>query len=64
MKFTDYRYIALWMSGYFNGKKDNTVIDPQKLAADSERLYQYCLGLGKPDELVFNAAVDLFGKDK
>jgi len=62
MKITDYRYIALWLSGYFNGKRDNTLVDPQKLAADEEKLYQYCLG--KPDVLVFKAAGDLFGKDK
>ena len=62
MKITDYRYIALWLSGYFNGKKNNTIVDPQKLAAQEEQLYQYCLG--KPDVLIFKAASDLFGTDK
>jgi hypothetical protein len=54
---TDYKNIALWLSGYFNGRKDNMLVDPQKLEAASDKLYQYCLR--KPDVLIFKAAGDL-----
>jgi len=60
MKITDYKYIALWLSGYFNGRKGNLLVDPQKFSADTEKLYQYCLG--RPDVILFKAAGDLFDK--
>src|SRR5215468_4403489 len=30
-KVTDPRNIAIWISGYYNGKRNNTVIDTQQL---------------------------------
>jgi hypothetical protein len=33
-KVTDPRYIAIWLSGYYNGKRDNTVIDTQAMEGE------------------------------
>lgn len=41
-KVTDPRYIALWLSGYYNAKRNNTVIDPQALTRDTDKVRQYC----------------------
>ena len=35
--------IAIWLSGYYNGKRGNTVIDTQGLDANSKKLLGYCL---------------------
>jgi acid stress chaperone HdeB len=41
---TDPRYIAIWLSGYYNGKRNNTVIDPQALKDNSDKVTDYCRG--------------------
>jgi hypothetical protein len=58
-KITSPNNIALWLHGYFNGKKGNTIIDTQRLSANSNKLLQYCLR--KPDELVMEAVTKVFG---
>ena len=35
-------YIALWISGYYNGKRDNTMIDIEALKADVGKVRDYC----------------------
>lgn len=34
--------IAVWMSGYFNGKQGVTVIDPDKFDANATKVEAYC----------------------
>ena len=41
-KVADPDKVALWMSGYFNGKRSNTVIDTQQLAGDVRKITDYC----------------------
>jgi acid stress chaperone HdeB len=41
-KITDPRNIALWLSGYYNAKRNNSVIDPQALTRDTDKVRQYC----------------------
>jgi len=36
-------YIAVWLSGYYNGKRDNTTIDVQKLKDNAQKVKSYCL---------------------
>jgi len=36
-------YISLWLSGYYNAKRDNTVIDVQGFEANARKLQDYCL---------------------
>jgi len=41
-KITNPQNIALWLSGYYNGKRSNTVIDTQDLEAHAKRLRDFC----------------------
>lgn len=34
--------VAVWMSGYFNGKQGVTVIDPDKFDANATKVETYC----------------------
>jgi len=42
-KITNPQNIALWMSGYYNGKRGNTSLDTQGLAADIAKLRDLCI---------------------
>ena len=39
---TDPQFIAIWLSGYYNGKRGNTVIDPQSLTQNAGKVRDYC----------------------
>jgi acid stress chaperone HdeB len=41
-KVADPDKVALWISGYVNGKRGNTVIDTQQLGRNVRRLTEYC----------------------
>lgn len=38
----DPRDIAIWLSGYYHGKQGNTILEPQKLKENAERLQSAC----------------------
>ena len=42
-KITNPQNIALWLSGYFNGARGNTVLDTQRLTADTQRIRDFCI---------------------
>ena len=42
-KITNPRNIAMWISGYYNGKIDNTVLDTDVLERNADKLTDYCL---------------------
>ena len=42
-KITNPQNIALWLSGYHNGKRGNTVLDTQALTAQTQRLRDFCI---------------------
>jgi len=42
-KITNPQNIALWMSGYYNGKRGNTSLDTQALAGKIEKLRDFCI---------------------
>jgi hypothetical protein len=42
-KITDPQNIAIWLSGYYNGKRGNTILDTQRLIENSRKLQDYCL---------------------
>jgi len=58
-KITNPQNIALWLSGYYNGKRGNTVIDTQGLAAENQKLRDFCIT--NPRMPVMQAAEKLFG---
>ena len=34
--------VALWLSGYYNGKHGNTVIDPAAMQKNADKVEDYC----------------------
>ena len=61
-KITNPQNIALWLSGYYNGKRGNTVIDTQGLAAENQKLRDFCITNAQMP--VMQAAEKLFGVGK
>jgi acid stress chaperone HdeB len=37
-------YIPAWLSGYYSAKRDTTLVDPQALKANVEKVRDYCRG--------------------
>jgi acid stress chaperone HdeB len=56
-KITNPQNIAIWLSGYYNGKRGNTVIDTQGLAKNARKVQDYCLT--KPQVPVMQAVETL-----
>ena len=42
-KITDPQNIALWLSGYYHARQNSTLVDTQRLAADAQKIKQYCM---------------------
>jgi acid stress chaperone HdeB len=58
----DPRDIALWINGYFNGQRKNTVLDTQKLKGHFDKLKDYCVL--NPKLSVFDATQKVLEMDK
>ena len=58
-KITNPQNIAIWLSGYHSGRRGNTILDTQKLAADTRMLQDYCLR--NPQVPVMQAVETLLG---
>ena len=41
------RDIVLWLSGYYHGKHDNTIIEPNAISRDEDKLSNYCFEHGE-----------------
>ena len=42
-KVTSPDNIAIWLSGYYSGKRNSTIVDTQRLAADAKKVTEYCI---------------------
>jgi hypothetical protein len=42
-KITDPEHIAIWLSGFYNGKRDKTVVDTQGLKEEAKKVWDYCI---------------------
>jgi acid stress chaperone HdeB len=51
--------IAIWLNGYFHGKRGDMVVDTQELAESSDKVKEYCIK--NPDVLLMQAVETLFG---
>ena len=60
-KITNTQNIAIWLSGYYNGKRGNTVLDTQGLQANAKKLQEYCIR--NPQIPVMNAVETLLKPD-
>ena len=43
MKVADPNYIAIWLSGYYNGKRGTTTVDVELLKDHAQQIRTYCL---------------------
>jgi hypothetical protein len=59
-QLTDSRSLAIWLNGYLNGARGNTLIDP--LSVTENNLIDYCLGHN--NMLVLDAARNVIGVAK
>ena len=57
-KITDPQNIALWLSGYYHAKQNSTLVDTQALAANAQKIKEYCLH--KPGVTVMQAVEAVF----
>ena len=51
--------IAIWLNGYFHGKRGDLMVDIQELAGDTDKVQEYCLK--NPDVPLMQAIETLFG---
>jgi len=42
-KITNPQNISIWLSGYYNGQRGNTILDTQELTANAQKLRDYCM---------------------
>ena len=56
------RDIVLLLAGYYNGKRNNTIIEPQTIIKEEERVNSYCYKHG--DTTVMDAVKNVLGFDK
>jgi acid stress chaperone HdeB len=61
-KVTDPQNIAIWLSGYYHGKRDNTLVDTQQLGAYTDKIKTFCRL--KPEATVMQAVESVFGAPK
>ena len=54
--------IVLWFSGYYNGKRNNTIVDPEAVKKNEEKLNHYCYE--HRDTTVMDAVKNVLGWDK
>jgi hypothetical protein len=53
---------VLWLSGYYNGKRNSTIINLQTINNDEEKVRLYCYK--NPDTTVLDAIKNVLGLDK
>ena len=56
------RDVVLWLSGYYNGKRNNTIIEPQTIKQNEEKVTSYCFQ--HRETTVMDAAKNVLGSDK
>ena len=56
------RYFVVWLSGYYNGKRNNTIIEPQTIKKEEEKVNPYCYQ--HRETTVMDAVKNVLGFDK
>ena len=52
----------LWLSGYYNGKRNNTIIEPLTINKNEEKINSYCYQ--HRETTVMDAVKNVLGFDK
>ena len=63
-KISTPNYIAAWLSGYYNAKRNNRLIDTQALQDNVSKLQNYCYEEKHFKVPVMKAIEEVFGKKK
>ena len=61
-KVTNPQNIAIWVNGYYHGKRGDVTLDTQRLVESARKLRDYCRR--NRETLVLEAVETLFGKDR
>jgi acid stress chaperone HdeB len=56
------KYTVLWLSGYYNGKLNNTIIDPDVMSKNDQKVESYCDQ--HRDMTVMDAVKNVLGAEK
>lgn len=56
------RDVVLWLGGYYNGKRNNTIIEPLAIKKDADQINLYCLQ--NRDTTVMDAVKNVLDFDK
>ena len=56
------KYVALWLSGYYNGKRNNTIIGTGSMDENEQKIDLYCLQ--HREMTVMDAVKNVLGLDK
>lgn len=59
---TDPNNIALWLSGYYNGQRNNTIVNVETFKENLEKVKDYCIT--HPSVAVMQAVEALLGASK
>jgi acid stress chaperone HdeB len=61
-KVTNPENIAIWLSGYYHGKRGDTTLDTQTLVEKAKKMRDYCRR--NPQTMVMQAVETLFGETR
>ena len=61
-KVTFSQYVVMWLNGYYNGKRNNTIIDPDAVKKNVEKVNHYCYE--HRETTVMDAVKNVLGFDK
>jgi acid stress chaperone HdeB len=61
-KITNPQNIAIWVNGYYHGKRGDVTLDTQRLVENARKLRDYCRR--NPQTLVMQAVETLFAKER
>ena len=56
------REVELWLSGYYHGKRNDTIVEPEAVKQNEEKLNRYCYE--HRDTTVMDAVKNVLGWDK
>ena len=55
-------YVAMWLSGYYNGKRNNTIIESGTMIKNAQKVSEYCYQ--NRDVTVMDVVKKVLGLDK
>ena len=61
-EFAPSDYVATWLSGYYNGKRNNTIIESDTMIQNANKVSEYCYQ--NREATVTYAVKKVFGFDK